>query len=888
MQFCGILIEPTGPVRSLQANATYYNTVVLVWRRPKKEHINSPGIRYALQYRQVDASPSAAALQGGIKSKQTACAEDSDSAAWRSVGECNQLRAVVFNGSNNLQLCQFHNSLRAFTEYQFRVFPNNSKGLGPPACASVRTLESAPQRPPSSVSCKTVSRSKVQLKWVAPEVSSINGVITSYQVQVVSAERKLRWDETGMVEKDTPVTEAVVDQLQPFRNYSFTVTVSNSRGRSAPSMPVFCRTRAAAPAPPRHVKLAQQSDSCFVASWVHCPSARGRLTNYTLRLTAAAEQVLQQTVPVDLSRPYQRHRLCLSSPAPPDVQFQLQVRSENHAMEGVEWSPIAVFTASGAARRRAHIVSFSRRVVLPHARATAELDCEVVGGASTDARWIPGPSTHLGTRLERRDANLVLILTHVRRATEFVCRVASAEIRYQVAILARRRALPKPPRLLTGRVTSSSLEVKWRTHGFQDDGARRLADASLRVRAFRLNFTNYLNGSHTETRELDSGKRSYLIDPVACGALYGFRVAALNRVGWSGWSAERQLRTRGRAPIAPRHVAPLRGELHSVRLNLSTVEPGEGCPAALFHIWFHNTLGGRRLRPAAARHVVVRAQQLRDGCFSLTGLNAATHYVYRVTALNAAGNATFGGYFYTTTRFGERPADPQQRRVDEVTTARAAWRSDVLIPIILVFIVLVLLVAALLLYFKRHALTQLYEGAKASAVSEPQPALDNPWGHKPPPAPVQEDVYEEDEGALSDTGSWDSQGNLNFYAMGTSSQETDQAPRDLRRCQEERSQLQQRMQCSIYSRHKIGAARHQQQEERRHQAERLAAQRASHLSSVTTVSTNHDELSELYHYGLRNPLGTIDYEDSRHTSASSETTDSGIRRFTQVTIRLLC
>uniref|UniRef100_A0A1I8ISP6 Down syndrome cell adhesion molecule-like protein Dscam2 n=1 Tax=Macrostomum lignano TaxID=282301 RepID=A0A1I8ISP6_9PLAT len=560
---------PAGPVRNLRVSATPVELspiedaqsrdggvkLVLNWDPPDAQLMNGRLTNYTVHYRRLELGELPADCPPGLAGDSGG---GSSTSRFLLATKTPALTAVIGGGFGR-------DRLRTMSDYQLRVIPANAVGEGPPACAVARTLGSAPMSPPSEVRCQAEGEDRVRVTWTEPPQKSLNGRLVAYQLQYMQAADLVGQDESSAVEVEISGQQRhhVILGLSPFTNYSVSVSVSNSKGRSPLSRPAaFCRTHSSAPIPPADIRPFGANSSAVALAWRQTDRPNGELLRYDLQ--ARCDGGLSDAGNFSKLMPV----------APPHRTMVL--------INGIQVGALCRFRPL----RVASLPSASRV-----ARGSSlTLDCSIVGDGSHEAQW-QGPP--VDSSKKQVLSNGSLLIESAQSSGQYSCVTAdsSDHISHSVEVF----TTPSPPQLLPGRVTLTSLEILWRLSGTQAGPAASVATREgARLTELELRYTNLHNGE-TESRTLDlhPGNRSHLLDPVACGSAVEFRARVVNAFGLrSAFAGPLRMRAPGAAPSPA--VSAVTGSglvvretaLGDVVLNLTAAFlPGLGCPAERFFVY---------------------------------------------------------------------------------------------------------------------------------------------------------------------------------------------------------------------------------------------------------------------------------------------------------------
>ncbi|XP_022256216.1 Down syndrome cell adhesion molecule-like protein Dscam2 isoform X2 [Limulus polyphemus] len=142
---------PGGPPRGVKADALDSQTVRVTWQPPEKELWNGPLKGYYVGYKILNSdSPY---LYKNLE-----------------VGEHTQQEVLL-------------SQLEKFTSYTILVQGYNAMGAGPRSDeVVVRTLEDVPSEPPRNLQCSPLTSEIILVKWEAPSLDSIHGILQGFTI----------------------------------------------------------------------------------------------------------------------------------------------------------------------------------------------------------------------------------------------------------------------------------------------------------------------------------------------------------------------------------------------------------------------------------------------------------------------------------------------------------------------------------------------------------------------------------------------------------------------------------------------------------------------------------------------------------------------------------
>ena len=173
-----------------------------------------------------------------------------------------------------------------------------------------------PSTAPSSLSCSSVSSTKVYVSWAGLEEREFNGVSQGYAVYVRAL---LEWSVGETVRLASRDTELSVEQLEKYQNYTVQVSAVTRVGEGGRSRAVYCRTMEDLPSPPANMKAVPVSGQSLLVTWLPPLHPAGEITGYAIHLsTMMAGQTITDKIEVTQSAGLSSLRgQCCRCSAPP-------------------------------------------------------------------------------------------------------------------------------------------------------------------------------------------------------------------------------------------------------------------------------------------------------------------------------------------------------------------------------------------------------------------------------------------------------------------------------------------------------------------------------------------------------------------------------------------
>uniref|UniRef100_A0A667ZN39 Usherin n=1 Tax=Myripristis murdjan TaxID=586833 RepID=A0A667ZN39_9TELE len=198
----------------------------------------------------------------------------------RPVGTEEELLVFIWS-SGPLEFIDASQALRPFSQFQYRVRAQNSKGSVLSQWASVVTLEAEPEdmAPPTVTPTSAYS---VHLKWSEPRHP--NGLISHYRLVYKKHQQDptLNTSVVTALTVEGSVLEAALSGLEPYSEYSLRMEATNGAGTVA-SPWVGIRTLEASPAGLTNFTVEQREQGrALLLSWDQPDTPNGAITMYNL------------------------------------------------------------------------------------------------------------------------------------------------------------------------------------------------------------------------------------------------------------------------------------------------------------------------------------------------------------------------------------------------------------------------------------------------------------------------------------------------------------------------------------------------------------------------------------------------------------------------------
>ncbi|CAL1284864.1 unnamed protein product [Larinioides sclopetarius] len=572
---------PGGPPLDVKAEAVDSQSVRVTWRPPDVELWNGPIKGYYVGYKVFDSK---------------------DSYLYKTLEVGQGTREEVL-------LTQ----LQKFTSYSVLVQAYNSMGAGPRSDeVIVRTLEDVPGQAPSDVKCLSPTSQSLHISWSAPPPSSIHGVLQGYKVLFRPAET-LAGDEE-YEERTVSEQEIKLTNLHKFTNYTVIIMAFTQKGFGVRSDPIFCSTLEDVPGPPADIKAVVMSSDTILVSWKPPLHSNGLITKFTLYWRSLAVGAKNESV---IRVPSNLYQYKVSS-LPDRSRHEFWVTASTSRGEG---EPTRVVSQTTSSRVPARIMDFGESIItVPGDKVV--LSCQAVGSPVPKREWKfrnePLPKLH---RIEvHSDGALIIRKLQVTDSGNYSCRVQNRhgadEIVYALAVTVPSHV----PLVKVLSTTANSVLLE-----LPQSKERAIA------RGHELHYKP--EGGEWQQRRLLSKNHTYKLEGLECGVKYQLYVVPLTSEGKGERSNPISFKTQGSAPVAPKQEDMIFTNSTHLVLHLSSWLGG-GCPITRMSIEYrphshsHWTVLTDHAIPEQQHHLVV------------PDLAPETWYVVKVVAFNAAGSTT--------------------------------------------------------------------------------------------------------------------------------------------------------------------------------------------------------------------------------------------------------
>ncbi|KAK3872049.1 hypothetical protein Pcinc_022840 [Petrolisthes cinctipes] len=609
------------------------------------------------------------------------------------------------------------NDLRKFTSYLVTVQAFNTAGAGPrtpPLTAT--TEEDVPSEAPEEVQCSSLSSTSLLLRWTPPPPAAVHGVLQGYKVIYRPVHPTRFFHPDDVREKSVGSLSTTLAGLSRYTNYSISVAAYTRRGHGVRSSPIHCITQEDVPGPVESVKALAVDGQSVLVAWRPPKAPNGVITKYTVHLDSQETDVgstWMASGPVrsrgsswesnslgvesGLGRSWVvsgTERQYLVGGLTSDTSFGFSVVAATRVGEGPPGSRV---TQRPVHEAPAAIASFSDKTIAVWGEEL-RLACRVVGRPTPTRIWTfngKGVTRGQSRVKEYHDGSLVVTDVKGTDAGNYTCTTTnlygSDAITYSVTV----QVPPSPPLVYVSDVTASTLTVRWRSPSA--GGAPILAGY-------------YLNEKREfgEWRQVEvpADADSYTLTGLQCGTRYQVYVSAFNHVGVSQPSDTIPTKTLGREPVVPAQSSLLRVNVTYISLNLAAWLDG-GCPITSMVVEYKE----REMSSWTLVSNHVRWDNTSE--YLVLDLRPARHYTLRITAHNSAGSSVATYPFTTLTHLG---ATLSPRLMIHGAMGAQPWYLDshVVVAVVVACLLVLLAVFVALAYTCRRSRT-MTQTCKAEA-----------------------------------------------------------------------------------------------------------------------------------------------------------------------------
>ncbi|XP_075747886.1 cell adhesion molecule Dscam1-like isoform X3 [Rhipicephalus microplus] len=258
--------------------------------------------------------------------------------------------------------------LRKFSPYLVLVQAFNAAGPGPRSDeVLVSTLDDVPSQAPQEVQCSPLSSESIRVTWQPPPKSAIHGYLQGYRIWYAQlpAPRERSREEKAVTGQETTLVD-----LRKYTNYFIQVAAFTQRGLGTESEPVFCRTMEDVPDAPEDVKVLTVSATSLLVAWKPPVHRNGLITMYSIYAkTQEKQNATVKLVPTSKME----YNLTL---IPRNTRVEVWVTASSRVGEGPPSKIVAQTTSD-----QAHVDGFVLKVV---SKTATSLQMTASGSAVDD------------------------------------------------------------------------------------------------------------------------------------------------------------------------------------------------------------------------------------------------------------------------------------------------------------------------------------------------------------------------------------------------------------------------------------------------------------------------------------------------------------------------
>ncbi|RWS06193.1 Down syndrome cell adhesion molecule-like protein Dscam2, partial [Dinothrombium tinctorium] len=605
---------PEGPPTNIRATVINATSVRIDWFPPRADSINGELKGYYVGYKVYNSS---------------------DHFLYKTV--------VTNSSSSNLVHSLLLQGLKAYTNYVIILQAFNAIGAGPRSDELIiRTHESVPSVPPTSIQCTTLSSTSFKVLWDKLSHRNVNGHLLGYKISYklhrINAEHSSSSGSNSLEQIKTEISRdhsgLILYGLEKFANYSLKIAAFTAAGDGPFSDNVYCATDEDVPSAPSDIKALVESVESIVISWRPPLYPNGRIKSYTV-YTEVDGGVRPFTVPKHLFH----HRV---SRLKEGKKYSFWVKASTSAGEGM---PTRTVTQTPSSVAEARIVNFGERITR-RIGDTIELPCKAVGIPTPIIEWyfngMPvSKVTTKSSESEQREVEMLidgsLQIAKLTKTNEgnYSCHASNAHgkdfITFNLIVDANKRenASPFPLSIKILQITNTSIAVSLKKSGddyINDDGDDSVIAHEVYYRAAQIDNEwkhHFVDGTRNRSNE------TVLLKSLSCGTHYQIYAVTVTRKGKSAASDVLHVRTHGREPLAsPASVFISKINSTSVKLNMNTWRDG-GCGI------LERSIKWRKSH--SSQWNTMNVEQMKE-TYVLNGLNSDTVYKVRVMMRNTAGH----------------------------------------------------------------------------------------------------------------------------------------------------------------------------------------------------------------------------------------------------------
>ncbi|CAG5132926.1 unnamed protein product, partial [Candidula unifasciata] len=455
-------------------------------------------------------------------------------------------------------------SLHPYTSYRLRIIAQNIVGNSVPseACNLFQTKQAAPGMPPQDITPRANSSTSIRIRWMPVPRSEWNGDFLGYKILYRRWSKDVDVNTTSQADLDlvrqsiwtvvelsngSSIQEYYLTKLEEWMDYQIQMLSYNAVGNSSASPTLSERTDEDVPAQGNVMSTSKSSTTIFV-SWSPVPilQQNGNVQGYKVKYIALRTGAEAQFLEVDGAKSLNATLTGLRK----FTQYSIQVLASTRVGDGVLSNVITVRTASDV----------PGPPIIIYFPQVNETSATVVWQSPEEPN---GVIINYKVSYKRRDEPNSVLTNQTRDLPETVFQYTvsglAAETYYVFSVQARtqdgwgaaatvdvytisNRERPDPPvnlRIDTSEVLARSVSIMW-APGNDNFGP---------IRNFTVQYRKQGDSWQTVEGTIKPNMTSYTVKGLQPNTVYSFRVAAVNDIGMSDFSAASQdIRTKQDKP----------------------------------------------------------------------------------------------------------------------------------------------------------------------------------------------------------------------------------------------------------------------------------------------------------------------------------------------------
>ncbi|BFZ02837.1 hypothetical protein BsWGS_05876 [Bradybaena similaris] len=464
-------------------------------------------------------------------------------------------------------------NLHPYTSYTLRVIAQNIVGNSGPSepCNMFQTKQAVPGMPPQDITPRANSSTSIRIRWMPIPRTEWNGDFLGYKILYrrwskdvdvnttsqadVDLVRQSSWT-TVELSNGSSIQEHYLSKLEEWMDYQIQMMSYNAVGNSSASATLSERTDEDVPsASPRNVMSTTKSSTTIFVSWSPVPilQQNGNVQGYKVKYIALRAGAEAQFKEVEGAKSLNATLTGLRK----FTQYNIQVLASTRVGDGVLSNVITVRTASDVPGPP--IIIYFPQVNETSATVVWQSPEEPNGiiinykvsykrkdepDSAFTNQTIDLPETVFQFTVSRLAAETYYVFAVQARTQDGWGQAATVDV-YTIS----HRERPDPPvnlRIDTSEVLSRSVSIMW-VPGNDNFGP---------IRNFTVQYRKHGESWQTVEGTIKPQQTSYTVKGLQPNTLYSFRVASVNDIGMSDFSAASQdVRTQPDKPDgAPQNV----------------------------------------------------------------------------------------------------------------------------------------------------------------------------------------------------------------------------------------------------------------------------------------------------------------------------------------------